>query len=75
MVTELNNRFHGIRLHRRGAGAMRHDLGVEEWWPGYVIDVRPIEKPAIAAEINLFVAGAEFHECELDAREQPLGNN
>ena len=54
---------------------MSQDFWLEERRSGNVIDVGPIEQPAVVAEVNLFVAGAEFDERDLNTRKQPLGND
>ncbi len=49
---------------------------IEKGRAGDVIDVGPIEEPRIAAEIDLFVARAEFSgEHGLNARQQPCRND
>src|SRR5438477_8183924 len=75
LIAKADDRFHRIGLHGCCARAMAHDLRFEEGWARHVIDVGSVKEPAIAPEINLFVPGAEFYERELDAGQEPFGNN
>src|SRR4051794_35460810 len=73
LLTEGGDRLHRIRLDGRGVSAMDQGFWFEERRAGDVVDVRTVKEPAVATEINLFVAGTELYETELHARQQPFG--
>src|SRR3954471_7926457 len=75
LIAKLHNRLDWIRLDRVGVSAVSKESSLKEPRAGHVIDVGPIEEPAVAAEIDLFVAGTEFHQRKLNPGEQPLGND
>ena len=76
LIAELHDRLHRIGLDARGVRAMFQLRRSEKWRPGDVIDIGPVEEPAVPAEIDLLVPGAEFAgQHRLHRRQQPLRND
>src|SRR5436309_2989070 len=72
LISKTDDGLHRIGLNLVDPRAVSHLRRIKKWRTRDVIDVGPIKKPPIAAEINLFVARAEFSaEDGLNARQQP----
>src|SRR3954454_2071766 len=75
LVAKIDDCFYRIRLDGGRVLSARHGFWFEERRAGHAINGWSIEEPAVTAWVNLFVAGAEFHERELNSRQQPFRNN